>query len=71
MAKIEKEIDRKSSVVLEIAEYNNVCSMDCANVVQNVIVLNLFVIAYACRLLWSLSGASLFYRGTDKEAQAN
>lgn len=66
MAKIEKEIDRKSSVVLEIAEYNNVCSMDCANVVQNVIVLNLFVIAYAC-----LSGASLFYRGTDKEAQAN
>lgn len=47
------------------------CSMDCTYAVQNVIVLNLFVIAYACRLLCSLRGAGLFYRGTVKEAQAD
>lgn len=45
--------------------------MDCANVVQNVIVLNIFAFAYACRLLCSLHGAGLFYRGTVKEAQAD
>lgn len=45
--------------------------MDCASVVQNVIVLNIFAFAYACRLLCSLHGAGLFYRGTVKEAQAD
>lgn len=47
------------------------CSMDCANVVQNAIVLNIFVFAYACGLLCSLRGAGLFYRRTVKEAQAD